>query len=461
MGYGTLLGPGLELRTDRMKPLLIPAFMVLLSAGCRTPAIPDAADLQTADEMEGALRLELFERWYPAVVDSVHGGFLTDLDYRWQPAGPHNKLIVTQARHLWTLSEAARFFSAQERLLPLAAHGFRFLRDVLWDSDYGGFFQLVEQDGKVLPDEEDRIIKTAYGNAFGIYGLAAYYRASADTAALDLARKAFLWLESHSHDAVHGGYYQYLARDGAPMRSGYAGIPPKDQNSSIHLLEAFTELYQVWPDPLVGMRLEEMLRLIRDVEVAGPGYLQLFFSENWTPVSYRDSSEAVRKANEHLDHVSFGHDVETAFLMLEASETLGLENDATTERVARRMVDHALRTGWDVDKGGFFDRGYYPAPGAAPVILSEAKIWWAEAEGLNTLLMMADKYGNDPVPYRTRFHDLWTYTKTYLLDPQYGGWYAGGLDIEPHRRYEPKAGIWKGNYHTSRALMRCIRRLRS
>src|SRR5690606_40790989 len=89
-----------------------------------------------------------------------------------------------------------------------------------------------------------------------------------------------------------------------------------------------------------------------------------------------------------LDHMAFGHDVETAFLMLEASHVLGLENDVQTHTVAKIMVDHALRNGWDDEVGGFYDEGYYFKGADSIRIIRDTKNWWAQAEGLNTLLLM-------------------------------------------------------------------------
>ena len=100
----------------------------------------------------------------------------------------------------------------------------------------------------------------------------------------------------------------------------------KDQNSSIHLLEAYTELYHVWKDDHVRKQLLGLLNLIRDIITDKKGYLRLFFEDDWTPISFRNSTKEIRDANFRLDHVSFGHDYETAFLMLEASHALGLEN---------------------------------------------------------------------------------------------------------------------------------------
>jgi mannobiose 2-epimerase len=370
-------------------------------------------------------------------------------------------MIVTQARHVWTTARAAQFFPADSTFLPLAAHGFRFLRDVLWDRDLGGFYWLVTRAGWVKPEEPDgRILKQAYGIAFGIFALAAYYDASCDTAALRLAQDAFHWLDRHAHDPVYQGYFNYLERDGTPLLTGHGRDAPKDQNSSIHILEAFTELYRVWPDSTLRARLEEMLRLIRDVIQHEPGTLTLFSTAEWRPVSYRDSSDAVRRADQYFhDHVSFGHDVETAYLMLEASAALGIERDTTTLRVAKKMVDHALRVGWDSVAGGFYDAGYYFPDSTRLTIVQDTKNWWAQAEGLNALLLMAGLFPDDVMGYDQKFRRQWSYIDRYLIDHEYGGWYQGGLDKQPLSRQDLKGHIWKAAYHDARALMNVARTL--
>src|SRR5690606_13283827 len=119
-------------------------------------------------------------------LDSEHGGFLSRFDHAWRPEGAQEKMIVTQARHVWTTARAAEFFPDDDRFLPLAAHGFAFLRDHLWDAEHGGFLWLVSRDGAPLPDASGRIVKQAYGNAFGIYALAAYHDVSGDPQALEL-----------------------------------------------------------------------------------------------------------------------------------------------------------------------------------------------------------------------------------------------------------------------------------
>lgn len=419
--------------------------------------------IKIAAEMENSIQTELLNKWYPQSADTVYGGFLSTFTYDFRPTGAQDKMIVTQARHTWTNSKASQLYPNVTYYKTCAEQGYKFLRDVMWDKTYGGFYNLVDRQGHDKSDTKKP--KEAYGNAFGIYALAAYAKATGDTGALNLAKKAFLWLEKHSHDPVYNGYYQHLKRDGTPVKRdgsvpNTSDLGYKDQNSSIHLLEALTELYSVWPDDLVRQRLQEMLYLIRDTITTKRGNLVLFFQPDWTPVSFRDSSEASVLRHRNLDHVSFGHDVETAFLMLEASHALSLKNDNTTMTVGKRMVDHALKNGWDSKLGGFYDEGYYFKGKSDISIILDSKNWWAQAEGLNTLLLMSDRFPNDPMHYFDKFKQLWQYTQTYLIDHTYGDWYEEGLDKEPQRKTALKGHIWKATYHHFRALSNCIKQLK-
>jgi mannobiose 2-epimerase len=409
-------------------------------------------------QMEYAAKQLLIDKYYPRTIDTAKGGYLSTFTYDWQPTGDQDKMIVTQGRHVWSTSKASEFYN-DTNYLQMARHGFYFLRDVMWDKQYGGFHTLMTRKGDVKSQ-----LKDAYGNSFGMYALAAYYHASKDTNALSLAKQVFNWLELHSHDPVHKGYFQHLEINGTPVKRPYdtpytSDLGYKDQNSSIHLLESLTELYSVWPDPLVKERLSEMLKLIRDTMVTSKGYLQLFFTPDWKPVSFRDSSETVIRQNNKLDYVSFGHDIETAYLMMEAAEALGMKDDPKTNEIAKKMVDHCLRNGWDKKTGGIYDEAYYFKNKTGITVLADTKNWWAQAEALNTLLIMSEMYPNDQMHYLDYFKKQWHYIDTYLVDHEYGDWYAGGLDKEPQQKTALKSHIWKASYHNFRSLSNCIKRL--
>ena len=441
--------------------MLLSVVLVISCHQQKTNESTTSAALET--HVERAI-LELSNIWYPKTIDSLNGGFWSDFDYQWKKKGKQNKFLVSQARHVWTAATLTEFHN-DERYTKIAAHGVEFLKNKMWDSLNGGFHSLFEIGGDSLQLLSNG--KSAYGNSFAIYGLATYYKVSKDTLALELAKKTFHWLEEHARDSVYGGYFDVLAQDGswllkiAENNKNYPSFIRKDwkdQNSSIHLLESYTSLYEVWPDELLKKRLQELLILIRDTITTEKGHLTLHLHRDWTPVSLRDSSEAYRKDHFYLDHVSFGHDIETAFLMLEASHVLGLENDSTTHSIAKKMVDHGIKNGWDKDIGGFFEGGYYFDQDICSVE-NKSKIWWTQAECLNSLLLLAQLY-----PEEKRYHELferqWSYIQDHMVDKMHGGWFSEGLDSNPQAREGAKAHIWKVNYHNLRSLINVSKMLK-
>ena len=446
--------------------LVLPVALFIILSGCTSSE--ERVNQQLLSQFETELQ-SLLDAWYPVSVDTAYGGFVTDLSVDWQPKGPQNKMLVTQARHVWTTSQAA-MFTGNDYYAGVAEHGYHYLRDVMYDPEYGGFFLFRDQQGNPLMDRRTHTPgneKTAYSMAFVIYALSSYYEMSGDKAALDLAIETFHWLDEHSHDSEYGGYVNELTREGewygkaGMYRNARRGLgrDNKDQNSSIHILEAFTELYKVWPDDHLRARLNEMLEIIRDKIVGDKGYLTMFLELDWTPISFRDSSEAVRKANYYYDNVSFGHDVETAFLMLETSHVLGIKDDAKTLSVAKQMVDHCLANGMDPANGSIYYEGYYFKNSDTCTIVNDSRDLWVQAEGCNAFLLMHNLFPKNP-DYYPAFIRIWDYIQANLIDRENGGWYPFGIDTDPQKAKSYKASIWQANYHNARSLMNCIRMLR-
>lgn len=418
-------------------------------------------------ELEELLTKYLLHKFYPLILDRENGGFLCNLTYNWKFAEPQDKMIVTQARHIWTPARASQFYPYDIRFFEAYMHGYKFLKEVMWDHEFGGFFTMRNTQGGLSTFKNYDDEKRTYGNAFGIYALSAVYDITRNKEVLDFAIQVYNWIESHAYDPAGNGYFQFLTREGNPFgeeeiknTKATDGVeaPYKDQNSTIHLLEAYTELYKVWPNDELKSRLNNLLLLVRDVITTPKGYMNLFFDHSWNPISFRDANEETRKNNYRLDHVSFGHDYETAFLMLEASFALGIPDDVLTLKTAKKMVDHAIWNGWDKESGGFFEAGYYFSGSDKCSIINDTKNWWAQAEGLNALLMMAKIFPEEDKYYKY-FIKLMEYVKKYFIDYEYGGWFEGGLDKEPHHKYSSKGNIWKACYHEGRSLMNCIKLL--
>ncbi len=355
--------------------------------------------LKFAAETEATLRRDVLDVWFPRSVDHEHGGFYSNFARDWQPTNSQGKFSVFQGRMTWIAAQVVmRRPDLKEQYLPIVQHGVKFLSDVLWDKRYGGFFWGLDDNGHVK----------------------------------------------------NGGYLEWLTRDGRVVEEkpdavilqsvplGAFPIGYKSMNTHIHLLESFTQLYQVWKDDTLRQRLGELLALVRDQICVPPGAMNLFFTNDWRPIP---------------EHDSYGHDVETAYLMLEAEEVLGQGHDPRTEHMAKQLVDHALANGWDEIYGGFFQDGTtFGRPE------SKLKEWWVQMEGLNSLLLMHEKYGRETELYFKAFQRQWQFIKDYQTDAQFHGLYTLiGPDGIPANAN--KGQIWKAAYHDGRALLNVTERL--
>jgi mannobiose 2-epimerase len=412
------------------------------------PSLSRETYLALAAETEATLRRDVLDVWFPRTVDKENGGFYSAFSRDWQRQPSEGKFSVFQGRMTWISAQVAmRRPELNEKFLPITEHGVDFLVNVLWDRKSGGFFWGLDDHGQISEAFGDR--KELYGESFALYGAAAAYQATHDPRALKLAQDEFRWMEAHAHDDKNGGYFELLTRDGKPVeaeadpvnhKGPSGGFPPgyKSMNTHIHLLESISQLYEVWKDEAVRRRLQEMLSIVRDKICVEPGVMNLYFTNDWRPIP---------------DHDSYGHDVETAYLMLEAEDVLGVPHDPRTEKMARMLVDHALAYGWDEKLGGFYDHGT-----SFGEVEDKRKVWWVEMEGLNALLLMHEKYGRQTGLYSKAFQQQWNFIKNYQVDAEFRGVYPtvdpGGVALEKN-----KGQNWKAAYHDGRALLNVSERL--
>ena len=363
--------------------------------GTSTDSAPPNRDnyLMMAAEMERTLRQDVLGVWFPRSVDNIDGGFSSNFTREWKAAGSDGKFSVFQGRMLWVAAEITiERPNLKSQYAPIIEHGLHYLGDVLWDQAYGGFFWGLDDKGKISPRYTDG--KHMYGMSFGLYGAAAAYQATKDPKALELAQKAFGWIDEHAHDVKR--------------------------------------------DETLRKRIIELLGIVRDKICVAPGAMNLYFTDDWRPIP---------------DHDSYGHDIETAYLMWEAEEVLG-RHDPETEAMAKLLVDHALAYGWDETYGGFYREGTATGPPE-----DMRKEWWVQFEGLNALLLMHEKYGQQTDAYFNAFQKQWQFIKEKQIDHEFGGVYDTVGRDGTVRDYT-KARIWKEAYHDTRALLNVTARLR-
>ena len=290
-------------------------------AGASNPApaaisSPQLADAPTADaaalranlaRIEAELQNDILPFWLQHTRDRKRGGFYGEItnDLTVEEDEPRGALLTS--RILWTFSAAYRQYN-DPACLEMARWAYDDLLARFWDKEQGGLYWSVKADGK--PDDTDKKI---YGQAFGIYALAEYHRATGDRAPLDRAIELYRTVESHSHDHAHRGYFEEFNRAWKRQSGSFRGLVsapgPKSQNTHLHVMEAYANLLRVWPDPELRANLNDLVDVMM-TRVLNPAnhHLRLFLADDWTPRS---------------DDISFGHDIEFSWLLLETAEVLG------------------------------------------------------------------------------------------------------------------------------------------
>lgn len=407
-------------------------------------------DLRDPGALGGALQRELercVEAWFPRCIDREHDGFLCDFDRRWEPNGPQHKMLEFQARQTRAAAQAYLHDPRLAVCREAAEHGFHFLKSVMWDGELGGWYQLVDRDGQVL----EQGVKHGHGHSYAVQACIEHHRMTGRAESLELARRAFDWLDRHAHDAAYGGYFPYLRRDGTPItRPGddprgsgevdVIGYPlgQRDENTPLDLLEALADLYAVDPRSGLRERLRELLSINLERVIVEPAVVGRSFHRDWTPVEGRVK-------------IVIGHSLQAVSIVIKAAHALG-EPDAAVRarRAARRMLDNCMRYAWDRQQGGFYTMAVLRD--GRVTAKRAGKGWWEQAEGLRALLWHGV---NDPRGRRYRVHwlQLWRYITERLIDDEHGGWLMAGRDTG--KRNMAKGSRWKDCSHEVRALIDC------
>jgi len=400
-----------------------------------SPTSPTKAQLQAwRDRFEKEVREGILAFWLKHDLDESRGGFHGALDRKGNPDLAADRSLVLNARLLWTFSAASRMYG-DAAYRKAAKRAYDYLEEKFRDrARRGGYWWSVSVTGGVKDDH-----KYVYGESFVIYALTEYWMMSGEP---NLNKKIFGFfhqMDQPAHDRTWGGYMESFTRDWKPELKVYPVGPPdlKSANTHLHLLESLSSLVAATGHRQIKQRLDEIRKLFITKMVDPAGYTHEYFKPDWTPTA-NDSS--------------YGHDVELAWLLPEATRALGLpENDPDTLRISKALVDHALQYGFDRERGGFFERG--PANGPAT---DRSKNWWAQAEGLVGLLEVYRATG-DPV-YFAAFERTAEFIFRDLVDAEYGEWYPG-VKADGTLVGTEKATFWKCPYHNTRACLEVIKRL--
>ena len=379
-----------------------------------------------------ALAKDVVNFWMRSGVDWENGGFYGRNDLGGHPDSKADKGLIQQARHLWTFAflRELKFDDQESAFAPISDHAFRFLSR-FYVPEVGFFRFQMDATGSYFTDPTEQF----YGNAFAIYSLAQYALVTKEhkVSAQDLALSAYRTLVQRGFDSKDGGFDQtndpwYFTSD--QRTRGFV----KDYNTHLHLLEAFTVLYRLTNDADVGDKLENLVDVFLDKMIGGREYIPLVFHKDWSS-SYDQT-------------VSYGHDIESVWLIHEALRVLGRGDEKSALDKLVKVGSHAVRHGVDPDLGGWFEEGIF-----GQGVTKTNKVWWAQAEALPGLWKMY-QWTND-VCYLDQIDNTRDWIEEYQRKKDVGEWYwevkaNGTPDLS---RYGDIGSHWKTSYHTTRALV--------
>ena len=390
--------------------------------------------------------------WTTRAKDEECGGYLNCFDEQGRSLGTPEKYANAQCRLIWTFSQLARKGYGVAESRALAAWGADFLLGHFWDAEQQGFYWKTLRDGSALDEA-----KIVYGESFCIYALAEYTLGTGDARGLEYAARTFDQLQKYCADTRHGGYFENLNADWTLEAPGFAGGDRKGLDTHMHLMEAFTTLYEASGAEIHRRKLLEIIDLIatRMVDpVSGCGLNQFDAAFNPIPaIAVKRTWNAERLGEapaQPTETTSFGHNVELFWLMQRALKIAGAD-PAPYLPAMRRLLDHAVAHGVDWEYGGIYRDGLR---GGGALVLE--KEFWQHSESLVGFLGGYEQFGDER--YLDAFENLWNFVARYFIIAGVGEWRTL-LDRRGNPIDANIGNLWKVSYHTGRAMIECTERL--
>lgn len=380
-------------------------------------------------ELDNILRF-----WMENSIDKKNGGFIAKMDNNGVVHQNAEKGGVLNARILWTFSAAYNQFQKEE-YLEIAQRAYQYINQFFRDKTYGGIYWSVDAFGKPASTR-----KQIYGLAFTIYGLSEFYKATKNKEALDFAIELYELIEFYSYDKQNGGYFEAFSQEWKILDdlrlSEKDRNDPKTMNTHLHIIEAYVNLYGVWKNKQLEAKIRYLLTIFEQKFInQETHHLTLFFNETWQKQS---------------DAISYGHDIEAAWLLQESAEVL--HDDILLKKWKQNAVAMSNAVCEGLNRDGSLNHEFDPTSKH----LDSHREWWVSAEAMvgfyNTYQITKDE------AYLEKVFNLWDFTKIHLLDRQKGEWFWGVYDNYMRMDNEDKIGFWKCPYHNARACMEIIKR---
>lgn len=410
-------------------------------------AILHSTGLEVGEQIDPKLRMDqlktevyinltqnILPYWSGKMVDNLKGGFYGRINGSDKVFPDDDKGGILNARILWTFSSAYRVLK-DTAYLRLATRAKDYIMAHFIDKQCGGAYRSVKSDG-----EPSDTRKQTYTQSFFIYGMAEYYRATGDKEALNTAREIFELFEKYALDKESNGYFEVFTREWHRKHDRLIGEKTindeKTMNTHLHIMEAYTNLYRVWPDKQVAYRLKNLVEIFLDRIIdKKSSHLICFLDKNWNSTSTIDS---------------YGHDIESSWLLYEAAYLLGDPALLIRVRETSIKIADAAAEGLQPDGSLIYEKNLSTGR------INSERSWWPQSETIVGYMNAYELTGNEK--YLDNSINCWNYTKNHFVDNKAGGWFSSISESGVAGRGD-KAGFWVCPYHNGRMCLEIIERL--
>ena len=385
-------------------------------------------------ELKSEMTENILPFWMNQAYDVKTGSFFGQILHDETVVAVSNKGAVLNARILWTFS-AAYNETGETVYLEFAEKAYQYFSTHFIDYQNGGVYWALNADGSISNGR-----KQIYAQAFAIYAFAEYYLASGEQDAILLASELYGFIEKYAFDPERNGYIEALSREWEALEdlrlSEKDANEPKSMNTHLHILEAYTKLFDVWKDDDLGNSLRNLIQIHTDkILSAQNGHFNLFFDMDWNPKSKQ---------------YSFGHDIEGAWLLTEAARALGIKSvTEKIENLAVKMAGITLREGI-ADDGSLYNEG------ESTKITDYDRHWWPQAEAIIGFVNAWEISGNPE--FLKAASSAWQFIKTHMRHPSGEWWWLVNESYEPDLTQD-LAGEWKCPYHNTRCCIEIMKRV--
>ena len=392
--------------------------------------------LELKRQVTDELTQNILPFWMTKMEDNINGGFFGQITGENQLVENAPKGGILNARILWTFSSAALHLK-NEVYLTQAKRAKEYIFSHFFDEEFGGTYWMLNADGTPADTK-----KQIYSQAFFIYALVEFYRASGDETALEKAKELFSMIEKHSFDIEKNGYFEAYSKNWILLDdlrlSDKDANEKKTMNTHLHILEAYTNLYRVWKEPELEAQLKNLIEIFLEKIIhSKTNHLDLFFDENW-----------VCKSSIY----SYGHDIEASWLLDEAAVVL---NDNETLQKVRNVT---LRIA-DAAAEGLRENGaLMNEKNVAANHLDTNSDWWPQAEAIVGYFNAFELSGNKS--YLEKTLKSWQFVNENIVDKVNGEWCWSVSADGKKDTVNDKAGFWKCPYHNSRMCLELIERIK-